>query len=32
MDSYMDQYRTGPETLGGRYLRMFGIQFTALRI
>ena len=23
MDSYMDQYRTGPETLGGRYMRLF---------
>jgi 5,5'-dehydrodivanillate O-demethylase oxygenase subunit len=23
MDSYMDQYRTGPETVGGRYMRLF---------
>ena len=23
MDTYMDQYRTGPETLGGRYMRSF---------
>jgi len=23
MDSYMDQYWTGPETLGGHYMRLF---------
>jgi 5,5'-dehydrodivanillate O-demethylase len=23
MDSYMDEYRTGPDTLGGRYMRLF---------
>ena len=23
MDSYMEQYRTGPDTVGGRYMRRF---------
>ncbi|HYT55716.1 MAG TPA: hypothetical protein VEQ38_13475 [Verrucomicrobiae bacterium] len=23
MDSYMDQYPTGPDTVGGRYMRSF---------
>jgi hypothetical protein len=27
MDSTMDQYRTAPDTLGGRYMRLFGIRF-----